>query len=731
MADWLDQAELLFGGASTQPVVQPPATQPEIRAVPQIGRVEAVGRSLLQGLPLVGSWTDEAIAALEAPFSDKTYEELLAEKNYRLNLARLQYPNLTTAVELGSGFGTGGLLAKAISGATALPSAVQKVGQTIFAAPDKIGVPKYLAKEAALGSITGAGANEEDRLAGAGVGAVIQPALGGILSLGGKATRQAQKLVPTGKSLLRSSVGARYSDYLQTATPAGLREADPNFPIQYSRALEDITPEVKVGFDDETTARELFTQTQQALDRVVTAPADSPIGIGSTRNPNEMIAIISDKIKALGRSLQSVIDQKDVELAANRSRVRFPSLNQTEELLKRGNYTKEDRALITTKMADLREQFAKEGQGRLSYLQQQKQGLNEDLYTLKTDRVSKAYRSLIREMREHIEKLAPDVKAINRNISDLKFAQVPIQREVAKRGGFDLMGQVARLRNTTGGIAGASILGGTISEDRMQGAGIGGSIATALMLGNTPTGKRMLGEALLAAGKSPFGRYAAQFEAPNLTSALTGLAARRANQTEQQVNETQTPIPDTGSEIDVLLGELEKLGVSMGPAEAQAAVMPPEEVVKQRMIQRFPKASPEVREVLSGADELLQAIAYVESRGNPKAKSPKGAAGLYQFMPGTAKSLGIDPNDPAQSLDGAKRYMDKLIGRFDSDQLALAAYNWGEGNVARTMKKVAKDKNIDDWRKVSWSMIKNLAPTETQKYVPKVLALRESYITRG
>ena len=194
--------------------------------------------------------------------------------------------------------------------------------------------------------------------------------------------------------------------------------------------------------------------------------------------------------------------------------------------------------------------------------------------------------------------------------------------------------------------------------------------------------------------------------------------------------ESSLPIPIEAPSITVddIRRQMQEL---LGPAEAQAAVMPPEEVVKQRMKQRFPKASPEVREVLSGADELLQAIAYVESRGNPKAKSPKGAAGLYQFMPGTAKSLGIDPNDPAQSLDGAKRYMDKLIGRFDSEQLALAAYNWGEGNVARTMKKVAKDKNIDDWRKVSWSMIKNLAPTETQKYVPKVLALRESYITRG
>ena len=215
------------------------------------------------------------------------------------------------------------------------------------------------------------------------------------------------------------------------------------------------------------------------------------------------------------------------------------------------------------------------------------------------------------------------------------------------------------------------------------------------------------------------------------TMGLTG----DATESPQSIAATAPEVPSIT--VDDIRRQMQEL---LGPAEAQAAVMPPEEVVKQRMIQRFPKASPEVREVLSGADELLQAIAYVESRGNPKARSPKGAIGLYQFVPGTAKSLGIDPNDPAQSLDGAKRYMDKLIGRFDSEQLALAAYNWGEGNVASAMKQVARAKKIDDWRKVPWSTLSEfkprgskdyLVPPETRQYVPKVLALRESYLTRG
>jgi soluble lytic murein transglycosylase-like protein len=85
---------------------------------------------------------------------------------------------------------------------------------------------------------------------------------------------------------------------------------------------------------------------------------------------------------------------------------------------------------------------------------------------------------------------------------------------------------------------------------------------------------------------------------------------------------------------------------------------------------------------LSG--RLLEAIAYVESRFNPAAVSPKGAVGMMQLMPATASELGVDARNPDDNARGGASYMRKLLAMFDNDvQLALAAYNAGPDAVKR------------------------------------------------
>jgi soluble lytic murein transglycosylase-like protein len=79
---------------------------------------------------------------------------------------------------------------------------------------------------------------------------------------------------------------------------------------------------------------------------------------------------------------------------------------------------------------------------------------------------------------------------------------------------------------------------------------------------------------------------------------------------------------------------------------------------------------------------LLSALVWQESRWNQAAVSPKGAVGLAQLMPGTARDLGVNPADPAANLTGGARYLRQLLDQFDGNvENALAAYNAGPGRV--------------------------------------------------
>jgi membrane-bound lytic murein transglycosylase D len=117
----------------------------------------------------------------------------------------------------------------------------------------------------------------------------------------------------------------------------------------------------------------------------------------------------------------------------------------------------------------------------------------------------------------------------------------------------------------------------------------------------------------------------------------------------------------------------------------------------------------------------LKYLAVVESALNPKAKSPVGATGLWQFMYGTGKIYGLkvnsyvdDRNDPLKSTEAACQYMLKLYDIFDDWNLALAAYNSGPGNVNKAIRRSGG--------KTSYWEIRPYLPRETSAYVPLFIA---------
>ena len=125
-----------------------------------------------------------------------------------------------------------------------------------------------------------------------------------------------------------------------------------------------------------------------------------------------------------------------------------------------------------------------------------------------------------------------------------------------------------------------------------------------------------------------------------------------------------------------------------------------------------------------GLPTELALIPFIESAFNPFAQSPARASGLWQFMPTTGRVLGLkqsgvrdDRRDIIASTDAALNYLSTLYDMYGDWHLALAAYNWGEGSVARAIDKNRAMGLPTDY--LSLSM-----PEETRKYIPKLQAIK-------
>lgn len=140
------------------------------------------------------------------------------------------------------------------------------------------------------------------------------------------------------------------------------------------------------------------------------------------------------------------------------------------------------------------------------------------------------------------------------------------------------------------------------------------------------------------------------------------------------------------------------------PAQPSLGFGPGDVALMQRALP--PKVTP-------ASQDLINAVIRIESGGDPNAVSPKGARGLMQLMPETAKNpgFGITPardDSPAENLRVGTEYLNAMLQKYNGNlDYALAAYNWGPGNTDRWIAQGADPAKL---------------PAETRNYIPKVKA---------
>ena len=129
----------------------------------------------------------------------------------------------------------------------------------------------------------------------------------------------------------------------------------------------------------------------------------------------------------------------------------------------------------------------------------------------------------------------------------------------------------------------------------------------------------------------------------------------------------------------------------------------------------------------------LALLPFIESAFNPQAYSSAKAAGMWQFIPSTGRDYNLKQNifrderrDVVASTNAALTYLQRLYGMFGDWQLALAAYNWGEGSVSRAIVKAQAAGRDTDFNSLSAFM-----PAETRNYYPKLQAVKNLIAAPG
>ncbi len=406
-------------------------------------------------------------------------------------------------------------------------------------------------------------------------------------------------------------------------------------------------------------------------------------------DPASMIAKNNEAVEALGSQVSAVLKQAD----AAQKNVVIPPFQKARDFIALRPYEADQ---LKQQLSRRLSVINKNWNGSVSGANELKQQLYKIAYKGNTDSAD-LDKALAEDLRAFVEQQADAllptqfsgaVKALNQE----QAGHLKIREQLNKVKDLDEMpgGLAKALRRAVvspigGGALGVGLTGmGVISPAVGATAALGAAAASRpgqlFLSGSTGAAARAVDRAVSA--------VPAGFAATRTTSPESGPRQQPAAQT-------------LAAAIGGQQGQLQQTYSGREPSELSA---------------RNP-SSPQSTAAEAGKsnsfDTILDAIKKVESNGNPRAVSSKGAVGAYQIMPANFKALGVtDPFNEEQSRAGAGRLLKEEMTRFKNLRLALAAYNGGSPHVRDAIQKAGSE----DYDKVSKYLHK-----ETREYVEKVL----------
>lgn len=423
--------------------------------------------------------------------------------------------------------------------------------------------------------------------------------------------------------------------------------------------------------------------------------------LGKSRNPKKLESNLNAANSEIENQIQASLKSAEQKVGP----VPPPPFENAQQYVLQGSVPANQMDNYFAEIANLQSSIAKEGKGSLVFLNRQRKSIGE---SWKNENASDAgfWRAMYQDIKQHIEKYAPEVQSLNKQKQDLVVVRPVIeQASKASEKGLTLNDAIRYFGYTTGGgaVPTLAVATGNYPLAALISAGLG--------LAATPRGQQITGKALQNLG-----------QAPTSTLALSLAGKTTPEMVEDSLSET---VPTTvQKQVSSLTSEQRQKLLELR-SQALGKTTPVTESTKQS---ESIKVGTQDVSIPVGEQyappKLVKAVMQVESAGKPKAVSEKGAAGLMQLMPATAKELGVEDRfDPAQNIEGGSRYLQQMINKYKKTDLALAAYNWGQTNLDKAIRKVKAE-----GKRVTWANIMQVVkvPMETRLYVNKVLNEQET-----